>query len=476
MKWTQLSALCFSTALLTACGGGSPQDPASGGGGTGGNGGDGDGNGGEIGGAGGGGGDGGQPPYVCPEPTGGPTLHGGKVTGHEVWSADASPHIIETRLDVNGGATLEIEPCAIVEVAQGVSVNVAFPGTPTTGTLLAEGTESEPIIWRGHDGARWGRIYVHAPGEVRLAHVILSDGGGADPIGATLFGEGTGTSPTHRGLFVDHVRIESSLGAGIALDRRFAFTIDSRDLRIEASGNAQSPYPLRVDEHAMGSVPSGDYTGNARDAILIDPRANLAEDATLRQRGVDYYVGNSPNDHLTVASGNVGAVPTKLTIEPGVTLKFHEQTALRIEAATGAFPATGALIAHGSLVAPIVFASAEPSPQAGDWVGLWFGGIVSEHTQLSNVRIEHTGADCGCVLVSCNEVAGYEGAIIMSQEPPAPFIQDSVIANGSGHGIVLGYFGGPVELAESNAFHNIAGCDVTLPSLPQCPQPKPACE
>ena len=223
-------------------------------------------------------------------------------------------------------------------------------------------------------------------------------------------------------------------------------------------------------------MPSGDYSGNVADAILIDPKYALAEDAVMRDRGVPYRIGDSNNDHFTIGSGVQGAPPTVLTIEPGVTLAFHPNTALRIESATGPFPATGALVAAGTAAKPIVFTSAASTPQPGDWVGLWFGGIVSEQTRISHSRIEYTGADCGCVLLTCNTLDGFEGALIMSQEPPGPFLQDSVIAHGSGHGVVLGYDGGPIEFSEGNDFDDIGGCDVTLPRLPMCPDPKPTCD
>lgn len=399
-------------------------------------------------------------------------MHAGKVTDHQIWSADGSPHVVTDRLDVVQGGMVEIEPCAVVEIAEGVSVNVAFPGTPTTGSLLAEGTADEPIIIRGREGARWGRLYAYTPGEVRLTHVTIEDGGGA---GATLVGVGNGQLPTHRGLFVDHVTITDSAGPAIVLDQRFAFAEGSASLTITGAGNAPGTYPIRLDEHAVGTLPTGSYTGNAVDAILIDPRHALAEDAVWRDRGVPYHVGDAPNDHLTIGHGSPGTPPTTLTVEPGVTLAFHPGIAMRIEAATGSFIATGALVAEGTATSPVVFTSSAARPQAGDWVGLWFGGIVSETTSLRHTRIEHSGADCGCVLVSCHAVTDYEGAIIMTRDPGRVFVTDSVIADGSGHGVVQGYFGGGHDFAGTNDFEGLGGCEVTSPSQPQCPNPKPTC-
>lgn len=474
MKTQRYTYLCLLAALAVGC----SSSPNGGGGGdgagsdTGGSGAGGDGAGGD-----GAGGDGGTPTPACPTKTTGPTVHeGGAITGHEVWTAEASPHIVEGRVDITDGATLEIEPCAVVELEEGVDVNVAFPGAPANGTLLAEGTADAPIVFRGHDGARWGRVFVRAPGEARLRHVTIDSGGGTDVFGASLVAYGAGTLPTQKGLLVDAVTVVGSWGTGVVLDRMAGFAGGSRELTITGCGSEDNPYPLRIDEHAIDSVPiGGSYRSNWLDAILIDPRASLGEDAVMHEVGVPYHVGDSPVDSLVIGTGDVNAPPATLTIEPRVTLAFHPETSLRIEQATGAFPATGALVAVGTADAPIVFTSLRDEPRPGDWVGLWFGGVVSPETQLTHTRIAYTGADCGCVLVTCSELDGYEGAVITSQQPPRAFIESSVIAHGSGHGVVLGYSGAPIDFTSDNQFDDLGGCAATLPSMATCPTPRPSC-
>ena len=98
--------------------------------------------------------------------TNGPTIHDEDVIGHEVWTAAGSPHIVEWTVDVVNGGSLEIEPCAVVQFKEGHGLNVAFPGTPTTGSLIAEGTAKRPIRFEGYKGERWGHLFVHAPGTV----------------------------------------------------------------------------------------------------------------------------------------------------------------------------------------------------------------------------------------------------------------------------------------------------------------------
>lgn len=116
----------------------------------------------------------------CPAPSSGPTSHTGDVALNEVWTAAASPHLVTGDVSVRGGAKLVIEPCAEVRVAKGKHIRVAYPGTPNTGSLVAEGTAEHPIRISGIDGARWASLFVHAPGTARLAHVSFEGGGGGD--------------------------------------------------------------------------------------------------------------------------------------------------------------------------------------------------------------------------------------------------------------------------------------------------------
>lgn len=412
-------------------------------------------------------------PIACPEPTQGPTHHDDDIVGHEVWTAEGSPHLVDWTVDVRGGATLEIEPCAVVQFAAGHGMNVAYPGTPTTGTLIAEGTAEQPIRFEGQDGARWGHLFVNSPGTARLAHLTIEGGGGVDVQGASLVATGEGTWPTQESLFVDHVTVRDSLGVGVVVRRLAAFAEGSTDLIVTDSGDDAHPWPMIVDEHALDSLPRGDYTGNAIDKILVEPQQSLREDSVMRELGVPYLVGNG-ND-LVVGSGDDTA-PATLTIEPGVTIEFAAGSAFEVEHYTGEFMASGIVVARGTADAPITFTSAAADPQPGDWIGLWFGGIVQPATRLEHVRIEYTGADCGCILLTCSDIDQFEGAVIVSQPPPSePFITDSVIAHGGAHGFVLGYDGGAVDFRSANTFEDMAGCPMTQPRDGACPDPRPSC-
>lgn len=424
----------------------------------------------------------------CPTPTSGPTEHSGDVDMDQVWRADASPHIVTSSINVRSGATLTIEPCAEVRIAAGHNINVAYPETPNTGMLIAEGTTDQPIRMSGHEGARWGALSIHAPGTARLAHVTIEDGGD-NRFGrnAALDVRGDGEDGADPLLFVDNVRIQGALGPGAYLREGASFSDGSRALVISGSGDEETPYPLVVEDHAIDSLPSGTYTGNTKDEILIDPvggsaaGVGLLEDATMRNLGVPYRIGDSDTDLFRIGGREDGQLVT-LTIEAGVVLKFEPRTRLAVQRATNLLPSTAAIRALGTADEPVVFTSAADTPAAGDWTGLWFGGVPSVTNQLDHVRIEYAGYDCGCGLVTCSEIVIdqglHEGAVIFTAPPQSAFITNSVFSNIAGNGITQGFDGALVNFRPTNTFDAVSGCEQTHPRNPDtsCPDPRPACD
>lgn len=430
------------------------------------------------------GGDAGSPEPSCPTHTTGPTVHEGDVEQDEVWTAETGPHVVEANVNVRNGKKLTIEPCVEVRMAAGTYLQVAFPGTPNTGSLIAEGTEKRPIRIVGEGGARWASLAVHAPGTARLAHVFVEGGGGGDfQDHATLAVYGDGEDGSDPAVFVDHVTISKSLGTGAWFQRGATFIAGSRDLTIKESGGDEFPYPIQIEEHTLDSLPSGSYTGNKKDEILIQPGGGqvvgegLIEDGTMHDRGIPYHFGRFKSQNLVIGGRADGKLVT-LTIEAGVMIRFMEGSALKVQSFTTNKPATAALRALGTADKPIVLTSANASPKAGDWLGIWFGGVPSSADVIDHVRIEDAGYDCGCILNTCSAITEHEGAIIFTAQPPSAFVTNTVFSNIAGHGVTQGYDGAFVDFRPTNTFEAVSGCAQTRPRDPStsCPSPKPACD
>lgn len=420
---------------------------------------------------------------ACP-PQGSGTTHDANVETDEVWTAAGSPHLVPGTISIRSGAKLTIEPCAEVRMGADASLQIAIPPTPNTGGLIAEGTAERPIRFTGIDGGRWGHVLVVAPGTASLRHVTF-EGGGNDrsPYNATLIVQGTGELPVSREVRVDHVTIEGSVGYGAVLEHVAGFAPGSAALTISGSGSDEQPYPLRVGEHGVDGLPDGSYTGNRVDGIFIamegaNKLLGLQASATFRDLGVPYHVGEGGRQSLRVEPGP-GGENTILTIEPGVVVKFHPQSNFEIEHFTGNDVAKATVVAVGTPDEPIVFTSAEPAPAAGDWQGLWFGGIPNEQNRLEHVRIEYAGHDCLCSLHTCNEIQDQSSAIILTNPPLDGFsIKNVTIADSAGHGIHRGWrHERQPSFKETNTFENVPGCVQTLPEPPtgNCGGPRIPC-
>lgn len=404
---------------------------------------------------------------ACPAPTAGPTMHEGQLGMNEVWTADGSPHIVTRFVSIPDGSTLTIEPCAEVRMQADAALVFGGPSSTEVTTLKAEGEPERPIRFVRDGDAPWSALVAYTPSQLSLAHVTL-EGGGADRFlyHASLVMRGNSETPTKKLVHVDHVTIKDSVGAGVLAEWSSGFLPGSTQLVVTGSGTEDSPYPVRLGEHTLDSLPDGDYTGNLIDKIHIDAEGanssgGLQEDGTMRDRGVPYHFGEFGGSRFSI--GGPAQPLTTLTIEPGVTIEFLEGTGMEIEHWTSEDePATGALVAVGTADKPIVFTSAAAAPEAGDWIGLWFGSVPAAHNRLEHARIEYAGGECGCVGFTCTD-ADEASVLFIEGVPASAFIQNTTIAHSAGHGIARGWLGGGPDFSVSNTFEDVLGCDQTLP-------------
>jgi hypothetical protein len=411
-------------------------------------------------------------PSECAAPTAGPTMHpGNNVEADEVWTADGSPHLVPYDFTIH--ARVEIEPCAVVQLGERLTLTVGDGGE-----LVAEGTATERITFERMGAEPWTTIRLIG-GTASFAHALL-DGGGrstaatVDLTGALLVAGRSGATTPDPTLAVSHVEIRGAQGAGVRLESLGAFTADSEELTITEG----AAHPISAAATVLGTIPSGSYTGNADDQIVLTTAnaETVFVDATMHDRGVPYFVGlpGQPAD-LRVQANDDGLAT--LTIEPGVELRFQSGGVLTVQQLAVDEAATGALVAVGTADDPIVMTSAAASPAAGDWLGVHFGGVLAGASRMQHVRVEYAGGASTTGSSSCP----YEGdtiaeaAIRIFGVPSGAFITDTEIVASAGHGIDRGWRDDfIVDLVPTNSF-DIAGCTQTWPrdSDGVCPDPVP---
>ena len=412
-------------------------------------------------------------PSTCAPVTGEGTKHSRAAAADETWTAATSPHVVDAALTIAAGRTLTVEPCAVVRLKGAIGLLVE-------GKLLALGAADKPIrIERGDAATAWTSIEARKGSELRLSHVTVEGGGNANGGRPTQSGafdiRGDQDLATQPIFFADHVTVKGSQSLGVWVREGGGFAPGSTDLAI--TGGAS--FPISIWGSAAGTLPSGTYTGNATDEIILPAmggRDDIKADTTFTDRGVPYRIGG-PTGGKSLTVGASGSIPL-LTIAAGVTMRFDKDVRIDVEATSNA--ATGALRAEGTAAKPIVFTSAAAAPAAGDWVGIEFEGTPDPRDKVAFATISYAGGSSQVSSFDCPGPLSVnfanEGAIlIIGGKPATAFVTNTTIDHSAGDGIVRGWTGEPVELLATNTFTNVARCNQSFPkpSAGICPNPAP---
>jgi hypothetical protein len=417
-----------------------------------------------------------------PTPNGTVVTHSANVSASETWAGDGVTHLVPTGFQINGSALLTIQACAIVALGQGATLTVA-----NSAKLLAAGTSATRQVFfiRADPNQPWGILRGFSETSMIELHWTQLLGGGAfsgqmNNPGIAAFGPGYAVAPAAV-LKVDNVLIDGPQGVGVYLDANAAFTADSQNLQIRNAGD----YVIRTTMMSLGSIPSGSYTGNLIDTILIfGPNANVFADMTIHDRGVPVRI---PTGTMVIAPPTNGTTPVTLTIEPGVVLMFpklppNQPGARVIFGHNGNAPnnVAGILRAIGTPQKHIVFTSGEAVQAPGDWVGLWLDTATG--SKLDNVEISYAGGDSLISSTNCRPANTFDNAALIVGDfssqyiPPADLITNSLISNSAGFGIDAIWqspgtdFSSP-NLSATNSFIGNASCAQTFNGVSGvCPQ------
>jgi len=241
----------------------------------------------------------------------GTTIYAGNVSG--AWDAAGSPYRIEGDITVPTGQMLTIEPGAVVSFQSWYSLTV-------NGTLLADGTASEPILFTGTDSPGWlGIRFVGASDSSLLDNVIVEKGRatGADPLnrGGGIYIDGSNLTISNSTIR-DNFAIYS--GGGLYLNNSNATLIGNTIINNQAGQGGSSnggglaiwySNPTLTDNVISGNsvnisgsytTPSGHGGGlylRSSDAVLTgnlisDNHVNAALNSNARGGGLYLYYGS----------------------------------------------------------------------------------------------------------------------------------------------------------------------------------------
>lgn len=427
-------------------------------------------------GGGGSGGEGGE--GICPEPSGPGVSHQGFIERDEVWKAEEGPHLVEAHVAVRG-ATLTIEPCAFVELAEGVHITVG-ESSGDAAKLIAKGDVVDDEIrivtfTSASSDVYWGGISTWTTGKTELSYAHIEragheDGPGAGYPGALAAQGDANPERVIKNVSLKHVRIDGSAGLGLQALSSGGFTDDSEDVTIvnsgaqgARSGDVLTTFAAYLEPPAVHTLPIGSYEGNEEDAVLVRTPSYVRANETFYDRGVPYQMVNE----FRMVPEQDGE-ELHLTIEPGVTMRFAG------EGSAGSV--TGLILgddsgdrrvrvtANGTEEAPIVFTSGVKESGPGDWMGVYWEAAPPTGNLLSYVTIEYAGGESGTSGFGCGP-GDNDSALTVFWEPTESFMSNCTIKDSAEGGIVSAWranASGP-NLSESNSFSGIDnGCAVSV--------------
>lgn len=287
------------------------------------------------------------------------------LTAPTEWKS-GSTIIIDCALDVRSALT--IAPGCTVRFTPRGSMLVGVNGNAS---LVAVGTPSKPILFIPENGSQAGSWYGITFGELnarqvtKLNHCVLE--GGGKSLQEFIHLDGTM-------LAMDSCIVRNAAGVGLLLTGTAGFT--------HFSGNELSScgdYLLKAQPQCILGLDSVNVFGSNGGKTVAISEGSVTSAGTLTRLSVPYTV-----------IGEL-AVNAELTIAKGTTLRFSTDGSVTV-----GLDAFAALVAEGTSAAPIVFTSANPSPQPGDWEGIVFYEKNSATKSiLKNVRIEYAGKSSG---------------------------------------------------------------------------------
>ncbi|HEY44803.1 MAG TPA: hypothetical protein G4O11_12545 [Anaerolineae bacterium] len=294
----------------------------------------------------------------------------GPIYEDTTWYQSNSPYTLTCTVTVDTAATLTIEPGTEVQLlGDDVDINV-------DGTLLAEGTEAQPIRFLNPDFGQYGGVIILAgSSESILDHVIVDGLGGSYTTDDTPAIKIWHSTPTIR-----NSAILNSKNAGIWIDRSATIS----DVEITNSGSYGvyivdgAPYLMNSTISGSGQhsiyAGTGDVLGNMEsnnvlESVLIG--GSILESTTWRQN-LDAPYPYLLEEFLAVIPG------ATLTIEPGTEVHLlGDDVDIFVD---------GTLFAEGTEAHPIRFLNPDPEQYGGI---LYLGG--SDESILDHVIVDGLG-------------------------------------------------------------------------------------
>ncbi|GET22931.1 right-handed parallel beta-helix repeat-containing protein [Prolixibacter denitrificans] len=296
---------------------------------------------------------------------------------NSAWLNQSVPYIIEGDVYVGSttGAALNISPGVILKLKENASILVAY-GSSKTGTLTAEGTTSEPILFTSAAVANetpgsWDRIgfYDGTSPNTSLKYCTIEYGGGYSSSEGMIVVDNCSVT-------MENCEIRYSDNYGIRAGIKGSFNSFTQNYLHDNNSFAVKIFANNT--HTIGT----DNTIESPLGIEVNADTYTRADETWRKQTCPYVVNGVVNI--------ISPTTAKLTIEPGTMIKLMESGMFRIGYGTNQF---GVLVANGTASEKITFttSAAAGSEAPGQWKGIFFDDGTANGSILNNCTFSYGG-------------------------------------------------------------------------------------
>ncbi len=351
------------------------------------------------------------------------------ITTNTTWST-GSTYIIEGNLYIDG-ATLTIQPGAIIKFKEGAQIEV---GNSSTGSaIIAEGTAAAPILFTSYASTPaagdWDAIFLESgtASTTSFKFCTFEYGGGyANYDGMIDLNEAS--------ITIENCIIRNSAAYGITLDNSSKFVSFANNTIMNTTNHVIGIYP-----NAVHTIKGGNILSSANSSIGIEIKGgtyNQAEETWMAQT-VPYVING-----IVYIESNSGSV---LNIQEGTTIEFTNGSQLEVGSSSSTY---GTIKAMGTATAPITFTSSATQKTPGDWDAIFLEDGTSSSSAFAYCKFEYGGG-----------YAGYTGMIDM-RDCLASFTH-CTFENSATYGLTLNNESGFTSF-ENNVFSSCANHPIQI--------------
>ncbi len=326
------------------------------------------------------------------------------------WLKQTTPYIISNDLFIKGAnnPTLTIAKGSILKIKTGVKIEIG--ATANYGTLIAIGGETEQIIFTS---------FSITPQMGDWSYIMFKEGA-TNCILEYCQIEYGGSNSSYGMIDLQNNAILKIKNCTLSNSKNFAVETEDSNGFAEFTNNTingTTGHLMKIKGtyvHTIGTGNSFNVTENT--GVLVTGAAEsynyVKADATWKALSCAYYI----EDPIIVRNN------ATLTIEAGAKLKFNAGEYLQI----GHSSEHGKLVAIGTADARIEFTSSSPTPQKGDWRGIYFSTFTLNQSIIDYAVISYGGSS-----------SSYQGNIAVDPSGAGnPTIQNCEIHNSKYYGIV----------------------------------------